>query len=83
MCKIVCSDPTCSNPTCSVCQEFVQTSKKFGLWKLTNILIIHLKRFSYDRYAPTSHRMLTITHVSFAYSYWRDKLDNLVKFPVK
>ena len=68
---------------CPECKEFVQASKKFGLWKLPDILFIHLKRFSYDRYAPTSHSTLTITHISFAYSYWCDKLDNLVEFPVK
>ena len=70
---------------CPECKERVQASKKINLWKLPDILVIHLKRFFYDRYAPTSHRTLTNnhTHISFAYSYWRDKLDNLVEFPVK
>jgi ubiquitin carboxyl-terminal hydrolase 4/11/15 len=34
---------------CSECKEFRQARKKFDLWKLPNILIIHLKRFSYTR----------------------------------
>ena len=34
---------------CPGCKEFVQASKKFDLWKLPEILVIHLKRFSYDR----------------------------------
>jgi len=35
---------------CPECKDFVQASKKFDLWKLPEILVIHLKRFSYDRY---------------------------------
>ena len=35
---------------CPECKELVQASKKFDLWKLPEILVIHLKRFSYDRY---------------------------------
>lgn len=35
---------------CPTCKDFVQASKKFDLWKLPEILVIHLKRFSYDRY---------------------------------
>ena len=49
---------------CPECKDFVQASKKFDLWKLPDILvihIIHIKRFSYDRYAPTSHT-LTSNH---------------------
>jgi ubiquitin carboxyl-terminal hydrolase 4/11/15 len=34
---------------CSECKEFRQAKKKFDLWKLPNILIVHLKRFSYTR----------------------------------
>jgi len=32
---------------CSKCKEFQQATKKFDLWKLPPILVIHLKRFSY------------------------------------
>jgi len=32
---------------CSKCKEFVQATKKFDLWKLPPVLVIHFKRFSY------------------------------------
>jgi len=32
---------------CSKCQVHVQATKKFDLWKLPPVLVIHLKRFSY------------------------------------
>ena len=35
---------------CPNCKEHVQASKKFDLWKMPEILVIHLKRFSYNRY---------------------------------
>jgi len=36
---------------CSKCQEFQQATKKFDLWKLPPVLVVHLKRFSYkNRY---------------------------------
>src|SRR4051812_6429230 len=34
---------------CSDCKKHQCATKKFDLWKLPNILIIHLKRFSYTR----------------------------------
>ena len=34
---------------CPECKEFVQATKKFDLWKLPRVLVIHLKRFSYNR----------------------------------
>ena len=34
---------------CPDCKDFMQGSKKFDLWKLPEILVIHLKRFSYER----------------------------------
>jgi len=34
---------------CNKCKDFRQASKKFDVWTLPNILIIHLKRFSYTR----------------------------------
>jgi len=34
---------------CPQCKEFVQATKKFDLWKTPDVLVIHLKRFSYDR----------------------------------
>lgn len=36
---------------CSKCKEFRQATKKFDLWKLPPVLVVHLKRFSYkNRY---------------------------------
>ncbi|XP_050414001.1 ubiquitin carboxyl-terminal hydrolase 4 isoform X1 [Patella vulgata] len=35
---------------CPSCKKHQQATKKFDLWSLPNILIIHLKRFSYNRY---------------------------------
>jgi len=36
---------------CSKCSEFQQATKKFDLWRMPPILVIHLKRFSYkNRY---------------------------------
>jgi len=34
---------------CSKCREFQIASKKIDLWRLPDLLIIHLKRFSFDR----------------------------------
>lgn len=36
---------------CSRCKKFRDATKKFDLWKLPDILIIHLKRFKYNRCA--------------------------------
>ncbi|XP_074646893.1 ubiquitin carboxyl-terminal hydrolase 15-like isoform X2 [Tubulanus polymorphus] len=35
---------------CPSCKKHQQATKKFDLWQLPNILVIHLKRFSYNRY---------------------------------
>ncbi|XP_057312637.1 ubiquitin carboxyl-terminal hydrolase 4-like isoform X2 [Hydractinia symbiolongicarpus] len=35
---------------CPQCKEHRQAFKKFDLWSLPKILVIHLKRFSYNRY---------------------------------
>ncbi|PVZ98399.1 hypothetical protein BB558_004290 [Smittium angustum] len=34
---------------CSQCKEFQQASKKLDLWRLPQILVIHLKRFEHSR----------------------------------
>ncbi|KAL1465215.1 hypothetical protein WDU94_004802 [Cyamophila willieti] len=35
---------------CPRCKEFQQATKKFDLWSVPKVLIIHLKRFHYSRY---------------------------------
>ncbi|XP_059147856.1 ubiquitin carboxyl-terminal hydrolase 15-like [Physella acuta] len=35
---------------CPDCEQHKQATKKFDLWSLPDILIIHLKRFSYNKY---------------------------------
>ncbi|CAI9105817.1 OLC1v1004831C2 [Oldenlandia corymbosa var. corymbosa] len=36
---------------CPVCKKHCQASKKLDLWRLPEILVIHLKRFSYSRFS--------------------------------
>lgn len=35
---------------CPKCKEFQQATKKFDLWSVPKVLLIHLKRFHYSRY---------------------------------
>ena len=35
---------------CPSCKKHCQASKKLDLWRLPEILVIHLKRFSYSRF---------------------------------
>ncbi|XP_045386198.1 ubiquitin carboxyl-terminal hydrolase 4 isoform X2 [Lemur catta] len=35
---------------CPTCKKHQQATKKFDLWALPKILVVHLKRFSYNRY---------------------------------
>ena len=35
---------------CPACQKHQQATKKFDLWMLPSMLVISLKRFSYNRY---------------------------------
>ncbi|KAI5667081.1 hypothetical protein M9H77_16934 [Catharanthus roseus] len=35
---------------CPVCKKHCQASKKLDLWRLPEVLVIHLKRFSYNRF---------------------------------
>ena len=51
---------------CNKCKDHKQAAKKFDLWKLPPLLVIHLKRFSYQR----------------AVFLRRDKIDSVVKFPL-
>jgi ubiquitin carboxyl-terminal hydrolase 4/11 len=36
---------------CGKCKNFVQAEKKLELWKLPDVLIVHLKRFSFNKYS--------------------------------
>lgn len=36
---------------CSKCKDHVQAEKKLDLWRLPEVLVVHLKRFSYSRYS--------------------------------
>jgi len=36
---------------CNKCKEHRQATKKFDLWRLPEVLVIHLKRFSYSKYS--------------------------------
>ena len=35
---------------CPKCKKHHRATKKFDLWRLPHVLVIHLKRFSYNRY---------------------------------
>jgi ubiquitin carboxyl-terminal hydrolase 4/11/15 len=35
---------------CPSCKKHQQATKKLDLWKLPDILVVHLKRFSHSRY---------------------------------
>ncbi|KAK3755857.1 hypothetical protein QZH41_014323 [Actinostola sp. cb2023] len=48
---------------CPACKKHQQAFKKLDLWSVPEVLVVHLKRFSYT-------------------SFWRDKLDALVDFPL-
>ncbi|XP_054627537.1 ubiquitin carboxyl-terminal hydrolase 19-like [Dunckerocampus dactyliophorus] len=50
---------------CPKCQQHREASKQLLLWRLPNILIIQLKRFSFRNFI------------------WRDKINDMVDFPVR
>lgn len=57
-------EPLVSEPDmwkCPQCEERRQASKKLDLWRLPKVLVIHLKRFSYNR--SIKHKL--DTHVNF------------------
>jgi len=53
---------------CSKCKDHRQAFKKFDLWKLPEVLVVHLKRFQYSQGAYFVHR---------------DKISCLVDFPME
>uniref|UniRef100_A0A673LTT0 ubiquitinyl hydrolase 1 n=1 Tax=Sinocyclocheilus rhinocerous TaxID=307959 RepID=A0A673LTT0_9TELE len=50
---------------CPKCQQHREASKQLLLWRLPNVLIIQLKRFSFRSFL------------------WRDKINDMVDFPVR
>jgi hypothetical protein len=48
---------------CPQCKKHQQATKKLDIWKLPEVLVVHLKRFSHSRYR-------------------RDKLENVIDFPL-
>ncbi|NWX81299.1 UBP19 hydrolase, partial [Alca torda] len=50
---------------CPKCKQHREASKQLMLWRLPNILIIQLKRFSFRSFI------------------WRDKINDMVDFPVR
>ncbi|XP_053156920.1 ubiquitin carboxyl-terminal hydrolase 19 isoform X2 [Hemicordylus capensis] len=50
---------------CPKCKQHCEASKQLMLWRLPNVLIIQLKRFSFRSFI------------------WRDKINDMVDFPVR
>ncbi|XP_026503089.1 ubiquitin carboxyl-terminal hydrolase 19-like, partial [Terrapene carolina triunguis] len=50
---------------CPKCKQHREASKQLMLWRLPNVLIIQLKRFSFRSFI------------------WRDKINDMVDFPVR
>lgn len=48
--KNTCTTNLSSCRFCPSCKKPQQASKKLDLWRLPEVLVIHLKRFSYSRY---------------------------------
>ena len=68
---------------CSQCKDFVQANKKFDLWKLPSILIVHMKRFSFTKYDMPMVFVLVLFILFCHFRLWRDKLDTFVDFPLE
>lgn len=67
---------------CPKCKVFVRATKKFDLWRLPELLVIHLKRFSFSRiwyviFIKLYHLRLILTHTR------RNKLSSFVDFPLE
>ena len=66
---------------CPRCKDFVQAFKKFDLWKMPDILVVHLKRFSYSRWVWLSHDHY-MTCVILFNRWWRNKIEARIDFPL-
>ena len=49
---------------CPNCKKHQQATKKFDLWTLPKVLVIHLKRFSYSRYDADSLKTVVDNYCS-------------------
>lgn len=47
---------------CPSCEKHQQATKKFDLWNLPKILVVHLKRFSYNRFADFTMYFIRVFH---------------------
>lgn len=59
------SDSSVPARYCPQCKQHREASKQLLLWRLPNVLIVQLKRFSFRSFI------------------WRDKINDLVEFPVR
>lgn len=68
---------------CNRCKEHREATKKFDLWRLPDVLVIHLKRFKY-KYSFISRQSACSAGADVALSrVFRDKLDFLIEFPLE
>ena len=52
---------------CSKCKEHVEATKKFDIWALPPILIVHLKRFEYSK---DGSRQKLMQSVDYPFEHW-------------
>lgn len=76
MVYIVCLLALIPDSYCHNCKKNQKMVKKMGLWKLPEILILHLKRFKYADLIHFSH-CLRFSQFS------RKKLNSVVDFPIE
>lgn len=62
---LVLTSPVSAVRYCPQCKQHREASKQLLLWRLPNVLIVQLKRFSFRSFI------------------WRDKINDLVEFPVR
>lgn len=63
--QLVLTSPLSPIRYCPQCKQHREASKQLLLWRLPNVLIVQLKRFSFRSFI------------------WRDKINDLVEFPVR
>lgn len=69
---------------CPSCKSHQQASKKLDLWRLPEILVIHLKRFSYNRYFKNKLESFVDFPIDdFDLSYYMDHKENPISHQYK